>query len=1119
MATTTPRRADGKRYGHVPISVEATTQSQADSAVMTEDASSMSPSSPDLFDRPDPYTKDDNTNWQRYGSLESATSTGITSLSSSISTDDSHMDVSAKINHSRKRTIDGKLKVASPKSASHLSSKPSPSTNNSKQSIESIAAHNLTKAGPAPLSAPRPRSDTSTYRPRSSIPSSLSATIYAGQCIEAALASRLDPYALHRGEHDLLVDAITTSEVTVYLNIRNAILRLWLRNPICSVTLEEAAGCAKESRFFGLAEVAFNWLTRNGYINFGCIDIPRDSKAAAKVKKMPRQRTVVVIGAGVAGLTTARQLENQFAHDQEHWQARGEKVPKVIIIEGRKRIGGRVYSKPLRTQSSQRLPGGTRNTAEMGAMIVTGFERGNPLDIIIRAQLGLPYHLLKDALTIYDCDGKPVDEKRDLLNTDLYTDISDRTGEFRAAPRQQHTLRGDEDLINRGRDPAQRGLAESQLEPLETFDPSKQRKPISKRGRRTNAPPGTEKLTGRSEIVEGGNASIRAATAAHQMGWRVKDGVSKNHTVSLHAIAESYHHPSLGTVMDAAIKQYQTLLDIQPRDMRLLNWHHANLEYANAAPVTRLSLSGHDQDNGNEFEGAHSEIIGGYTQMPRGLMNLPTKLDVRFDHTVESIHYDDRMNDDHTTTTKIVCTNGKVIEADEVILTAPLGVLKSDMIDFDPPLPDWKQGAIERMGFGLLNKVVLVYDAPFWDESRDMFGLLNEPEEKDSLDPQDYEARRGRFYLIWNASRISGRPMLMALMAGHAAQQAETTDTASLLCEITERLRKVFTLDVPAPREVIVTRWRHDPYARGTYSYVAQKTQGNDYNLMAKSVGNLHFAGEATCGTHPATVHGAFLSGLRAAADVMDTMMGPIELPMPLVGPPTVKEEASPVKVIRRPQPAVEPPAMLTTSTSTANIPIIKAETETVALATIPWATTRKLSGPPSKSVCSSDPSFWVSADWNNNSDIYEATVASVIFAQVGERPIKPARSGVNPFLLYSKAKWDECKTVCAEKGTTNTGHNAIRQVLGQWWKDLSDEAKQPYLDQSKAAQDTAEADRKGWTTAVAKWDEDAKRIRQEYMNANPPARGTSNGSMDDNASGRRKTNVSTNIALDFSFA
>lgn len=42
---------------------------------------------------------------------------------------------------------------------------------------------------------------------------------------------------------------------------------------------------------------------------------------------------------------------------------------------------------------------------------------------------------------------------------------------------------------------------------------------------------------------------------------------------------------------------------------------------------------------------------------------------------------------------------------DAVLVTAPLGVLKKGAISFSPPLPERKLGAIQRMGFGVLNKV------------------------------------------------------------------------------------------------------------------------------------------------------------------------------------------------------------------------------------------------------------------------------------------------------------------------------------------------------------------------------------------------------------------------------
>jgi hypothetical protein len=54
-------------------------------------------------------------------------------------------------------------------------------------------------------------------------------------------------------------------------------------------------------------------------------------------------------------------------------------------------------------------------------------------------------------------------------------------------------------------------------------------------------------------------------------------------------------------------------------------------------------------------------------------------------------------------------------------------------------LPEWKSKCIENMGFGLLNKISLYFETPFWNIDDDFIGLLNEKEEN-----------RGDFYLLWN---------------------------------------------------------------------------------------------------------------------------------------------------------------------------------------------------------------------------------------------------------------------------------------------------------------------------------------------------------------------------------
>lgn len=48
---------------------------------------------------------------------------------------------------------------------------------------------------------------------------------------------------------------------------------------------------------------------------------------------------------------------------------------------------------------------------------------------------------------------------------------------------------------------------------------------------------------------------------------------------------------------------------------------------------------------------------------------------------------------------------GEEFEGAAVIVTVPLGCLKSGDITFTPALPSWKTEAIQKLGFGNLNKV------------------------------------------------------------------------------------------------------------------------------------------------------------------------------------------------------------------------------------------------------------------------------------------------------------------------------------------------------------------------------------------------------------------------------
>ena len=69
--------------------------------------------------------------------------------------------------------------------------------------------------------------------------------------------------------------------------------------------------------------------------------------------------------------------------------------------------------------------------------------------------------------------------------------------------------------------------------------------------------------------------------------------------------------------------------------------------------------------------------------------------------------------------------------------------------------------------------------------------------------------------------------------------------------------------------ESVVTAWHSDEFSGGAYSHVAPGASFTDYRTLAKPFGErIFFAGEATHATYPGTVHGAYLSGERAANEI-----------------------------------------------------------------------------------------------------------------------------------------------------------------------------------------------------------------------------------------------------------
>jgi monoamine oxidase/CRP-like cAMP-binding protein len=282
-----------------------------------------------------------------------------------------------------------------------------------------------------------------------------------------------------------------------------------------------------------------------------------------------------------------------------------------------------------------------------------------------------------------------------------------------------------------------------------------------------------------------------------------------------------------------------------------IDWHIA-LTARDDCAADESTLSFLWWDEGYEVYGyGDSVVVRGFSAI---IDSLAAGLDIRLEHVVERIEH----GGDASVAPVRVMTNHGTFTADAAIITLPLGVLKAGAVEFEPPLSAGKQAAIKGLGMGDLTKVVVRFERPFWPKDQYVFGYLCRP----LLDQPTM------ILSLWKTHDI---PALVLLAGGTLARDLERMPEDRLQRWAMEALRDVFGPDIPVATSIERTQWDLDPYSRGSYSYVAVGSTPDDISELGRPVDDhLYFAGEATNRHHWAGAHGAYASGLREAARLLD---------------------------------------------------------------------------------------------------------------------------------------------------------------------------------------------------------------------------------------------------------
>lgn len=201
----------------------------------------------------------------------------------------------------------------------------------------------------------------------------------------------------------------------------------------------------------------------------------------------------------------------------------------------------------------------------------------------------------------------------------------------------------------------------------------------------------------------------------------------------------------------------------------------------------------------------------------------------------------------------VTTQDGHVYRGRSAVVTLPVGVLQAGGVQFQPPLPADKTGALAGLGMGPVAKFVYRFAEQLTpDEIHAIYAAGNPPMwwSPSAVQPET-EA------VVWSAL-VSGDGMVELLQDGEEAAL--------------ERALEALRLEVGRPGlrplEARVVDWYADPFARGGYSHVRPGHHGARERL-AEPTPPLYWAGEATATEdRAATVHGAILSGERAAVEV-----------------------------------------------------------------------------------------------------------------------------------------------------------------------------------------------------------------------------------------------------------
>ncbi len=215
---------------------------------------------------------------------------------------------------------------------------------------------------------------------------------------------------------------------------------------------------------------------------------------------------------------------------------------------------------------------------------------------------------------------------------------------------------------------------------------------------------------------------------------------------------------------------------------------------------------------------------------------------VLLDAPVRDIHWSDR---------GVELETGEIsVRARSAIVAVPPNM--TSVIRFYPALPGWRQQLAGALSQGSINKILAVYERPFWREQ--------------GLSGQGFAPRELVRELYDNSPPSGSRGVLTTFLAGENAERAGRLDADQRRAEVLAGIAKYVGAQALEPIDLIETDWSDQEWTRGAY--------GTSYGPggltrfgeeLRRPVGPIHWACTDIAGLGHIHMEGAARSGQAAA--------------------------------------------------------------------------------------------------------------------------------------------------------------------------------------------------------------------------------------------------------------